>query len=203
MIHDYKKRGIFVRMKCYRFYGVFITAQEKWLNEMAMKGYRLSHTGKLLYEFEECEPGRYEYKIEYVGQQSRESVQNYKFLLESRGYRVFYKNVNLDYSIGKVQLQPWADKEAWIATNANILNRELLIIEKEIEIDVDGKDILNQSRLKYYRRMRNLYFLLLFIFIIADIIRPTLVFTIFTAITCVSFAFFQIQLMKWLKKNRS
>ena len=46
--------------KCYRFYGGLIASQEKWLNRMAEKGYRLIRTGKLLYEFEECKPRQYQ-----------------------------------------------------------------------------------------------------------------------------------------------
>ncbi len=40
----------------YRFFGGLLNAQEKWLNKMAGNGYRLVRVGKLLYEFEECEP---------------------------------------------------------------------------------------------------------------------------------------------------
>ncbi len=41
--------------KCYRFFGGLLNTQEKWLNKMSEKGYRLVRTGKLLYEFEKCE----------------------------------------------------------------------------------------------------------------------------------------------------
>ena len=39
--------------KCYRFFGGLLNTQEKWLNKMSEKGYRLVRTGKLLYEFED------------------------------------------------------------------------------------------------------------------------------------------------------
>ena len=42
--------------KCYRFFGGLLNTQEKWLNKMSEKGYRLVRTGKLLYEFEKCKP---------------------------------------------------------------------------------------------------------------------------------------------------
>lgn len=35
--------------KSYRFFGGLLTAQEKWLNKMSSKGYRLARTGKMLY----------------------------------------------------------------------------------------------------------------------------------------------------------
>ena len=42
--------------KCYRFFGGLLNTQEKWLNKMSEKGYRLVRTGKLLYEFENAIP---------------------------------------------------------------------------------------------------------------------------------------------------
>ena len=46
------------------------------------------------------------------------------------GYKVFFKNINLNYSVGKVRLRPWAEMGGCIATNATTFNRELLIVEK-------------------------------------------------------------------------
>ena len=34
-------------MKKYRYFGGFLTSQEKWLNKMAQKGYQLVRVGKL------------------------------------------------------------------------------------------------------------------------------------------------------------
>ena len=42
--------------KCYRFFGGLLNAQAKWLNKMSEKGYRLVRTGRMLYEFEKCNP---------------------------------------------------------------------------------------------------------------------------------------------------
>ncbi len=53
--------------RCYRFYGGLLTSQEKWLNGMAERGYRLIRAEKLLYEFEACKPGQYQYRLEFVG----------------------------------------------------------------------------------------------------------------------------------------
>lgn len=61
--------------KCYRFYGGLLTSQEKWLNGMAERGYRLIHAEKLLYEFEACEPGQYQYRLEFVGQKSKPAAE--------------------------------------------------------------------------------------------------------------------------------
>lgn len=105
--------------------------QEKWLNKMADEGYRLVRTGKMLYEFEKCEPKQVLYHVEFIGNESREKAQDYCDLLEDMGYRIFYKNVNLSYSVGKIRLRPWAEKGGRVATKATTFNHELLIIEKE------------------------------------------------------------------------
>lgn len=89
--------------KCYRFFGGFLDTQEKWLNKMAHKGYRLINTGKIMYEFEECAPDEYQYCVEFVAHKSYKSEKEYRSFLEELGYKVFYKNANLNYSIGKVR----------------------------------------------------------------------------------------------------
>lgn len=118
--------------KFYRFFGGLLTAQENWLNKMSEKGYRLIRTGKLLYEFEKCKPGQYQYRIEFIGQKSKANAEDYHTFLEDIGYKVFYKNINLNYSVGKIRYRPWAEKGGRIATNATTFNRELLIVEKEM-----------------------------------------------------------------------
>lgn len=53
--------------RCYRFFGGLLRTQTNWLNKMASEGFRLVRTGKLLYEFESCEPNKYEYCLEFIG----------------------------------------------------------------------------------------------------------------------------------------
>ena len=53
--------------KCYRYFGGLLQKQEKWLNKMAEQGYRLIGVDKMLYEFEKCNPGCVEYRVEYIG----------------------------------------------------------------------------------------------------------------------------------------
>ena len=78
--------------KCYRFFGNRTAKQQKWLNAMSHEGYRLIGTGKISYEFERCRPN------EYLSYQDEKAYRN---SLEEKGYKVFYKNINLNYSIGK------------------------------------------------------------------------------------------------------
>ena len=136
-----------------RFFAGFMKSQAKWLNSMADRGLRLVKTGKLTYEFEDCEPGKYRYTVEYVGDKSAEEAENYKTFLESLGYIVFYKNINLDYSMYKVTWRPWADKGGRVADTRTTFNRELLIVEKEndgkpFELHTEKEDVV-----EYYRRI--------------------------------------------------
>ena len=60
--------------KYYRYYGGLLGLQQKWLNKMAEKGYRLVRTTKAMYEFEPCAPGQYQYCVEFVGEKSKQSA---------------------------------------------------------------------------------------------------------------------------------
>ena len=145
-------------MKKYRYFGGFLTSQEKWLNKMAQKGYRLVKVGKLLYEFESCTPGQYQYAVEFVADKSKKDSQGYKEFLEGCGYKVFYKNINLNYSIGKVRFRPWAEGSGKFATNSTTYNKELFIVEKEN----DGKPFelhtMANDRIEYLKKWRNVWF---------------------------------------------
>ena len=113
--------------KCYRFFGGLLNAQANWLNQMSQKGYRLVRTGRMLYEFEKCNPDEMTYCVEFIGEKSKDNATDYANFLEDMGYKVFFKNINLNYSVGKVRLRPWAEMGGYIATNATTFNRELLI----------------------------------------------------------------------------
>ena len=93
--------------KCYRFFGGLLNTQEKWLNKMSEKGYRLVRTGKLLYEFEKCKPDEVTYCVEFIGEKSKESSIDYANFLEDMGYKVFFIYINLNYSVVKVRWRPW------------------------------------------------------------------------------------------------
>ena len=81
--------------KCYRFFGGLLNAQAKWLNKMSQKGYRLVRTGRMLYEFEKCNPDEVTYCVEFIGEKSKENATDYANFLEDMGYKVFFKNINL------------------------------------------------------------------------------------------------------------
>ncbi len=117
--------------KYYRFFWGFLKKQETWLNKMADKGCRLVRTGRAWYEFEDCEPGKYRYAVEFVGEKSKREANEYASFLEDCGYRVLFKNLNLDYSVGKAVFRPWAKKGGKIATTGGSYNKELFLVEKE------------------------------------------------------------------------
>ena len=73
-------------IKKVRYYAGFIDAQRNWLNKMASKGYRLVKCGRLIYEFETCEPSEYIYQIDYIGDKSKAEGKDYAAFLEDMGY---------------------------------------------------------------------------------------------------------------------
>lgn len=185
-----------MRKKFYRFYGGFLSVQEKWLNKMADKGLRLVRSGRLLYEFEECQPELYQYRIEFVGQKSKENTSDYKTFLEDMGYKVFHKNINLNYSVGKVRYRPWAEKGGRIATNATTFNRELLIVEKEN----DGKPFeLHTSysdKVDYYCSLRKPWLCIFLIFGLLGIMKGYLLLGIFAVAAFIPTVLYQVQIYK-------
>ena len=164
--------------KCYRFFGGLLQRQEEWLNKMAEQGYRLIAVGKMSYEFEECTPGCMEYRVEYIGSKSQNSSQDYFQFLEDMGYKVFFKNINLNYSIGKVRYRPWAEKGGRISTNNTTFNKELLIVEKR----KDGKPFdLHTSfddKIQYYESLRKPYAIYFILFLLLGVLTKTLLFSL-------------------------
>ena len=144
-------------IKKYRYFFSFLDSQQKWLNDMASKGYRLINIKKLLYEFETCNPDEYEYCVEFVADKSYKQICEYRDFLESIGYKTFTKNINLNYSFGKVRLRLFSRGGGKIATSPGGFNKELLILEKKR----DGKPFNIHSSyddlIKYYTPIRNMY----------------------------------------------
>jgi hypothetical protein len=141
----------------FRYFFDFLDGQEKWLNRMAKDGYRLKRCGKLTYAFDECAPNEYEYAVEFVGNQAYSKAKDYRKYLESMGFRTFTKNINLNFSYGKVRWRPYAKGMGQIATSPGGFNKEILILEKRR----DGKpfelhtDIHN--KLSIYKTVRRAY----------------------------------------------
>lgn len=141
----------------FRYFFDFLDGQEKWLNSMAERGYRLTKCGKMTYTFDACVPGEYEYAVEFVGDRSYSKAKNYRAYLEEMGFRTLTKNINLNFSYGKVKWRPYAKGLGQIATSPGGFNKELLIVEKK----TDGKPLeLHtdvQDKLEAYRTVRRAY----------------------------------------------
>lgn len=182
--------------KYYRFFGGLLCAQEKWLNKMSEKGYRLIKTGKMLYEFEECKPEQVKYRVEFIGQKSRDNAEDYRSFLEDMGYRVFYKNINLNFSLLKLRLRPWAEKGGRIATNFTTYNRELLIVEKEN----DGKPFelhtSYEDRENYYRNLRDPWLFILIFSAIGTAVCRSVIFGVLSLILLFPVLVYQAQMNK-------
>ena len=184
-------------MKKYFVFGSFLSAQEKWLNKMASKGYRLVRTEKLMYEFEECQPNEFQYHVEFIGEKSKEHAEEYKrFLEDEMGYRVLYKNINLNYSVGKVRYRPWAEKGGRIATNSTTFNRELLIVEKENDEKPFELHTSYDDMISYYKILQKPWLFMTIIFSILGIAMPSAVFGAFAVISLMPLIFYQISLSK-------
>lgn len=142
----------------FRYFFDFLDGQEKWLNSMAERGYRLKKCGRVAYIFDECGPGEYEYAVEFVGDRSYSKAKGYRAYLEDMGFRTMTKNINLNFSYGKIRWRPYAKGMGQIATSPGSFNKELLIVEKKkdgtpLELHTDVQDKLN-----VYQAVRHAYF---------------------------------------------
>lgn len=62
--------------------------EERWLNEMAAKGFGLVSVGFCRYEFEDCEPGEYTYRLQLLDHCARHpESQKYLEFMETTGVR--------------------------------------------------------------------------------------------------------------------
>lgn len=169
---------------------------------MSLKGYRLVQTGKLLYEFEKCKPNEVTYCVEFIQEKSKESSIDYANFLEDMGYKVFFKNINPNYSLGKVRWRPYAQRGARIATNATTFNRELLIVEKtndgkpfELHTSYDDKE-------KYYSNLRNHWLFLLLVLALFAVTKQSIIFGIFALVFIIPVGIYQIQIKKVKKEAK-
>lgn len=111
---------------------------------------------------QECQ--QYQYCVEYVGNKSKDSVTDYINFLESFGYQVFFKNINLNWNVDRAELRLWAEKGGRIATNSTTLHRELLIVEKRNDGKLFELHTTYEDKIRYYKQLRKpwLYMLLIY-----------------------------------------
>lgn len=193
--------------KCYRFFGLFLITQEKWLNKMAQKGYRLVKTGKLNYNFEECQPDEYQYCVEFLANKSYQSGKEYRTFLESIGYTIFYKNANLNYSIFKMRWRPYGSGAGQISTKPGSYNKELLIVEKKNDGRPFELHTTNADKSEYCKPIRNVWFCLstmLIAFSVWSFMRggslskEVILFSIFGVLAMIPMFFYQNQINHYI-----
>ena len=189
-------------MKKYRFFGSFLDAQEDWLNKMSAQGYRLIRVGKLLYEFESCTPDEVQYHVEFIGEKSHDKAEDYKRFLEELGYRVFYKNINLGYSIGKLRYRPWAEKGGRIATKSTTYDREVLIVEKSNDGDPFDMHTSKNDIIWYYSKLRNPWLWFFVIFGVMGFIFKSIICGAFALAALIPIILYQSKIGKIKKEKR-
>lgn len=187
-------------MRKNRYFAGFLQSQANWLNKMADQGFRLIRTGKLSYEFEPCAPGAYRYQVEFIGDKSMEGAADYAAFLEDCGYRVFYKNINLNWSVGKVVVRPWAEPGGRLATSETTFNRELLIVEKKNDGTSFSLHTTYEDTRNYYRRLRRPWLYLLLVSAVLGILMRSVVWGVFGIIALAGILPIQIA-MENLKKT--
>lgn len=173
-----------------------VTAQEKWLNKMSSRGYRLIRTGKMLYEFEQCNPNEFQYRIDFIGEKSKTGANEYGSFLEDMGYKVYFKNINLNYSVGKVRWRPWAEKGGCIATNTTTFNRELLIVEKKNDGKTFELHTSYEDKARYYTNLRNPWLLILILFGAFGIAQRSVLFLILAVLSLIPVLIYQVNIIK-------
>ncbi len=85
-------------------------------------------------------------------------------IFEDMGYKVFFKNINLNYSIGKVRYRPWAEKADELPTTTRHLIKELLIVEKEKRRKPFDLHTSFEDEIQYYESLRKPYIIYFFLF---------------------------------------
>ena len=109
-----------------------IEGQEKWLNEKSAAGLKLSGVGRFTYEFTKCEPNQYQYAVDYIGNKSNIQRKEYESFLDDLKINYYEKPLNFgQFSIGRTKYRPYAGKGGKLAASKGMINREILILEKE------------------------------------------------------------------------
>lgn len=183
-----------------RYFAGLLDTQARWLNRMSQQGLRLVKTGMLSFTFAPCEPGAYTYCVEYVGHLSQRKAENYKAFLEEMGYRVFFKNLNLNYAVGKVYLRPWAEKGALVGTSGTTLNKELLIVEKPDDGLPFQLHTTYEDKIRYLKHLRSPWLWMEPLFLFFTLWGKQAAFCIPAALLLIPVGFYQIEILRLRKQ---
>ena len=146
-----------MRKVIFKYFFDAIDGQQKWLNEMADQGYRLTGVTNYSFRFEACEPGTYHYDVELVTEKTYPALMRRRDILTEQGFHSFSKNMNINVSIGKAG--------SWNKGNGSDLsepaNHELLILESKKENYTSVKITESEDIISKYRDIRAVYLFLL------------------------------------------
>lgn len=144
-------------MEKIRFFGGFLILQERWLNFMAKKGWRLINIHGHRYGFIKCDPEEFVYCVDCILTRSTRDAKEYIDFLHEVGYKTFQTGINFNMSVGKMRWRVGGSKLGHIDTSTGKYNKEILVVEKRkdgkpFRLHTSKEDILN-----YYRSLRNTY----------------------------------------------
>lgn len=146
--------------KVFKIFMDAIDAQERWLNRMSAQGWRLIKVQSFSYTFENCEPSRFIYKIQFVVEKSKKELEDYKFLLKQSQIRFFNKGINVGkFSFGSRRWRPYGKRGGNIASFPGTMNSELLIMEQENTGDEFHIFSDRDSKYRYYSTVQSIYIL--------------------------------------------
>lgn len=138
-------------------------------------------------------------------------MKEYQIFLEDIGYKVFFKNANLNCSILKVRLRPYGSGTGKISTKPGSYNKEIFILEKKNDGRAFELHTTNTDKAEYSKPIRNawLYLSIFFMaFSIWDFINmgassgKVILFSVLGALSMIPVVFYQRQINHYMKDAR-
>jgi hypothetical protein len=148
-----------------------LTGREKWLNQMADKGYRLRSVSRFhRYTFEPCRPGEFRYCVDFVADKSRSGLEDYRRFLSGLGVSSYPVSASTGkFACGDVRIRWFGGARFSLATAPGNINSEFLILEKVN----DGKPFSSHSgfsdRIGYFRKIRGSSLGLIILFVLLSV----------------------------------
>ncbi len=185
----------------HRFFAGLLLSQEKWLNKTARGGYRLKSTDKTTCTFEES-ADEWEYRVEYVDYMPKGEADGYVGFLRELGYEVFFKNINLNYSMGKVYFNPFNKKCNRLVSDATNLNREILIVGKRKDSKPFQLRTSNDDKIRYFLALSYPWFGFTAAFAVTAVIMKSAVMAAVAGVFLITTIIIIINLLRLKKEHR-
>lgn len=145
--------------RVFKFF-ISLEDQERWLNLMSAEGWRLVKVNLFTYTFKQNKPSDYVYKVKFVGDKTKEELNEYLKFLRQQQITFYRKGMNLGkISYGSIRWRPYGRKGGVIATSPGTINSEILILELENNNDQFNIYSDDENKNQYYLTVRNVYLL--------------------------------------------